>query len=87
MSGMKTAILLGLLSGILILIGGAFGGEQGTVMAFGFAVLMNVGSYWFSDKIVLRMYRAAEKFPSDPPPVPPSSSAQPRSAATSVATP
>lgn len=60
MSGMKTAILLGLLSGILILIGGAFGGEQGTVMAFGFAVLMNVGSYWFSDKIVLRMYKAAE---------------------------
>ena len=60
MSGMKTAILLGFLSGVLILIGGAFGGEQGTVMAFGFAVLMNVGSYWFSDKIVLRMYRAAE---------------------------
>ena len=60
MSGMKTAILLATLSGLVILAGGAVGGQQGLVWAFGIAVVMNVGSYWFSDKIVLRMYRATE---------------------------
>jgi heat shock protein HtpX len=59
-NGMKTALLLGALSGLLLLIGDYFGGQQGLVMAFGFAALMNLGSYWFSDKIVLRMYRAQE---------------------------
>ena len=60
MSGLKTALLLGLMSALLLAIGAGFGQEQGLVIAFGFAVLMNVGSYWFSDKIVLRMYRAQE---------------------------
>ena len=60
MSGMKTAILLATLSGLVILAGGAIGGQQGLVLAFGVALVMNVGSYWFSDKIVLRMYRATE---------------------------
>src|SRR6188508_2702222 len=60
MSGMKTAILLAALSGLLILGGAAIGQQQGLVMAFGVALVMNVGSYWFSDKIVLRMYRATE---------------------------
>ena len=60
MGGMKTAILLAALSGLVILAGGAVGGQQGTVIAFGLAIVMNVGSYWFSDKIVLRMYRATE---------------------------
>jgi len=60
MSGMKTAILLAALSGLVILAGGAIGGQQGLVLAFGLALVMNVGSYWFSDKIVLRMYRATE---------------------------
>jgi len=60
MSGMKTAILLATLSGLVILAGGAIGGQQGLVIAFGVALVMNVGSYWFSDKIVLRMYRAIE---------------------------
>jgi heat shock protein HtpX len=57
-NGMKTALLLGLMSGLVLLIGDALGGANGLVMAFGFAVLMNFASYWFSDKIVLRMYRA-----------------------------
>src|SRR6186713_739569 len=48
------------LSGLVILAGGAIGGQQGLVLAFGVALVMNVGSYWFSDKIVLRMYRATE---------------------------
>ena len=43
---------------MFLLIGRAVGGESGLIIAFGFAVVMNIGSYWFSDKIVLRMYRA-----------------------------
>jgi heat shock protein HtpX len=45
---------------LLVLIGGAFGGRQGMIMAFMFASVMNMFSYWFSDKIVLRMYGAKE---------------------------
>jgi heat shock protein HtpX len=55
---LKTTLLLGLLTGLILWIGQQFGGNQGLVIAFGFAVLMNFGSYWFSDKIVLAMYRA-----------------------------
>jgi heat shock protein HtpX len=65
-NGLKTALLLGALSGMLLLIGDYFGGQQGLIMAFGFAALMNLGSYWFSDKIVLRMYRAQEVDSSHP---------------------
>jgi heat shock protein HtpX len=60
----KTVLLLGLLSGLLLVIGDAFGGQQGMIVMFGFALLMNFGTYWFSDKIVLRMYRAQEVGPS-----------------------
>lgn len=56
----KTALLLGLLTGIILGVGQLFGGSQGLVIAFVFAVLVNFGSYWFSDKIVLAMYRARE---------------------------
>lgn len=56
----KTALLLGLLSGLLLVIGELFGGAQGLVFMFGLAAVMNFVSYWFSDKIVLRMYRAQE---------------------------
>src|SRR5262245_63305423 len=54
----KTALLLGVLTIMLVMLGGALGGQQGMVVAFGFALLMNFGSYWFSDKIVLAMYGA-----------------------------
>lgn len=60
MNSVKTAILLGALTGLLMLIGGLFGGKQGVFIAFVFAMIMNFGSYWFSDKIVLSMYRARE---------------------------
>jgi heat shock protein HtpX len=66
MSGFKTAILLGFLSALLLAAGQAVGGQGGLILAGGFALLMNVGSYWFSDKIVLRMYRAAEVGPDHP---------------------
>ena len=59
-NGLKTAMLLGLLSGLLLAIGEFAGGSNGLVFAFGIAVVMNFVSYWWSDKIVLKMYRAQE---------------------------
>jgi heat shock protein HtpX len=58
MNTIKTGLLLGALTGLLMLIGGWFGGQNGVVIAFFLAVVMNFGSYWFSDKIVLSMYHA-----------------------------
>jgi heat shock protein HtpX len=60
MNSLKTVFLLGALTGLLMLIGGYFGGQTGMIIAFVFAMIMNFGSYWFSDKIVLRMYNAQE---------------------------
>jgi len=65
-NGLKTALLLGALSGMLLLLGEYIGGQQGLILAFAFAALMNLGSYWFSDKIVLRMYHAQEVGSSHP---------------------
>jgi len=59
-NGLKTALLLGALSGLLLLIGEMLGGSQGLMIGFVFAAVMNFGSYWFSDKIVLAMYSAKE---------------------------
>jgi len=56
----KTAVLLGALTGLLVVFGNFFGGQQGMVIAFAFALLMNFGAYWFSDRIVLAMYKARE---------------------------
>ncbi len=66
-SQIKTFLLLALLSGLIIVLGGALGGKVGIFIAFGLALLMNVGSYWYSDKIVLSMYKARELSPSDAP--------------------
>lgn len=49
-SQLKTFMLLALLSGLIIVLGGALGGKTGIVIAFGLALIMNVGSYWYSDK-------------------------------------
>jgi heat shock protein HtpX len=59
----KTALLLGTMSAVLMLIGEALGGGGGLVFGFLFAVATNFASYWFSDKIVLRMYNAQEVGP------------------------
>jgi heat shock protein HtpX len=56
----KTAILLSALTALILVIGEVFGGRQGLIIAFIFALIMNAGSYWFSDKIVLSLYRAQE---------------------------
>jgi heat shock protein HtpX len=58
MNTVKTVGLMVFLTVLLIFVGGAIGGRNGMVFAFVFATLMNFGAYWFSDKIVLRMYRA-----------------------------
>jgi heat shock protein HtpX len=57
-NALKTTLLLGLMTGLFIAIGGLLGGRSGMVLAFGVALVMNFVSYWFSDKIVLRMYGA-----------------------------
>ena len=60
----KTTILLGAMSGLFLLIGELIGGGQGLLIGLFFAAAMNLGSYWFSDKIVLGMYRAQEVGPN-----------------------
>ncbi len=54
----KTVVLLGLLTGLLLGVGQFFGGTQGLIIGLGFAIIMNFGAYWYSDKIVLAMYKA-----------------------------
>lgn len=66
-SQIKTVLLLALLSGIIIVLGGLMGGRTGVIIAFGLALVMNVGSYWYSDKIVLSMYHARELAPEEAP--------------------
>jgi len=60
MNRVKTALLLATLTALLLWFGQALGGHNGLMMALAFAVVMNFGSYWWSDKIVLRMYNAQE---------------------------
>jgi len=64
---MKTFLLMAVLTVLLVLVGGFLGGQNGMVIAFMLAAVMNFGSYWFSDKIVLRMYKAQEIQPTDNP--------------------
>ncbi len=67
MNRMKTYLLLAALTSLLLFAGQAMGGRSGLMLALAFAVVMNVGSYWFSDSIVLRMHGAQEIGPSDAP--------------------
>jgi heat shock protein HtpX len=55
---LKTGFLLAVLTCLVVLVGQALGGQQGMLMAFVLALAMNFFSYWFSDKMVLAMYRA-----------------------------
>jgi len=63
----KTALLLGLMTGLILLVGGAAGGRIGITYALIFAAIMNFFSYWFSDKIVLASYRAQPVSPEEAP--------------------
>jgi heat shock protein HtpX len=57
---MKTFMLMAVLTALVVFIGDLIGGTGGMMLAFMFAIVMNFGSYWFSDKIVLMMYKAEE---------------------------
>ncbi|MBB3194525.1 zinc metalloprotease HtpX [Roseateles terrae] len=57
---MKTAILMAAITALFVVIGSVIGGQQGMVIALLFALAMNFFSYWFSDKLVLKMYNAQE---------------------------
>jgi heat shock protein HtpX len=61
----KTALLLGLMTALIVIIGRLIGGQQGMIFAFILAMAMNFFSYWFSDKIVLSMYGAKEANPME----------------------
>jgi heat shock protein HtpX len=65
-NGLKTALLLGLMSGLLLAIGELLGGVNGVIGMFFVAALMNFVSYWFSDRIVLGMYNAQQVGPEHP---------------------
>jgi len=67
MNGFRTTILLAVLTALVVWIGQMVGGPSGAVMALILAGAMNFFSYWFSDKIVLRMYGAQEVSPNDDP--------------------
>ena len=67
MNQFRTFLLMLVLTGLFILVGTAIGGKSGAIYAFIFAALMNLFAYWFSDKIVLRMYGAQEISQSEAP--------------------
>ncbi|HTE19477.1 MAG TPA: protease HtpX, partial [Armatimonadota bacterium] len=67
MNHIKTGLLLAGLTALLVVLGRVLGGMNGMIIAFVFALVMNVGSYWFSDKIVLSMYRAQPVTPEEAP--------------------
>jgi heat shock protein HtpX len=57
---LKTTLLLGALTGLLVVVGGVLGGNAGMVLGFSVAIVLNFSSYWFSDKIALKMAGARE---------------------------
>ncbi len=64
---LRTTLLLAALTGLVVWIGGALGGSQGAVTALVLAAVMNFGSYWFSDRIVIKMYGGQEVGERDDP--------------------
>ncbi|EAR21029.1 zinc metalloprotease HtpX [Nitrococcus mobilis] len=67
MNTLRTTVLLASLTALLLIAGKALGGNGGMVVALVLAMVMNFGSYWFSDKLVLRMYRAQPVGPGTAP--------------------
>ena len=63
----KTTLLMAALTALIVFVGNLLGGQNGMILAFIIAIGMNFFSYWFSDKIVLRMYHAQEVTPSESP--------------------
>src|SRR5882724_9002556 len=67
MNRLKTAMLLAALTALFLWAGSALGGRAGLAISMTLAAVMNVAAYWFSDRVVLRMYRAHEVGPNDAP--------------------
>ena len=67
MNTLKTTLLLGLLTALLVVAGGLAGGRLGALIALGLAAVMNLGAAWFSDRLVLARYRAQEVGPAEAP--------------------
>lgn len=67
MNGFKTVLLMTMMMLLFLFVGNLLGGEQGLIIAFIISLALNFGSYWFSDKIVLKMYRAVEVTEQDYP--------------------
>ena len=61
----KTFLLLAALTALFVVVGGMLGGTAGLVIAVGLAAVMNLGAYWYSDRIVLRIYKAREIGPGE----------------------
>lgn len=66
-SSIKTAVLFAMLTALFVAVGGLIGGQSGMMIALGLAIIMNFLSYWFSDSVVLKMYKAKELQRSDAP--------------------
>lgn len=64
MNTMRTVVLMAALTALFVFLGNLIGGQSGMMVAFMIAIVMNFFSYWFSDKIVLKMYQAQEVSPS-----------------------
>ena len=69
MNVLKTGLLLSVLTALLVFVGQLMGGTSGATTAFVFALVLNLGTYWFSDKLVLAMYRAKPLSESEAPQV------------------
>ena len=67
MNTLKTTVLLAALTGLLVAVGAFFGGTKGMTLMFVISIVMNFASYWYSDKIVLKMYGAQEVTPQSAP--------------------
>jgi heat shock protein HtpX len=67
MERVKVFVLMAGLTALLVVLGGAIGGTQGMMVFFALAAIMNIGMYWFSDRMVLKMYRARIIGPEDAP--------------------
>ncbi len=67
MNNLKTTILMAALTGFMLLLGASFGGKTGLLLMLIVSLAMNLGSYWFSDRIVLSMYNAEEVTPQQAP--------------------
>jgi heat shock protein HtpX len=66
-NSLKTTLLLASLTGLLVVIGSALGGRTGMVIAFALAIIMNLGAWWFSDTLALKMSRARPLSPDEAP--------------------